>query len=96
MVSLSDMLKLLDQLPVWKTLKTMPARIEALEQRLDALEQTQTIPKSPGQPCPSCGENALRRTSSKISSGPFGALGAKDEIWTCETCGETDQRFGVK
>lgn len=97
MLSVSDILKILDKAPIWKTLKETPKRIEALEARIAALEANKQLPgKSPGEPCPSCGDHALRRTSSKVSSGPFGELGARDEVWTCQSCGETDERLGVR
>jgi hypothetical protein len=97
LISVSDILKLLDQMPVWKTLKALPPRIEALERRVAELEGGRQLPgTSPGQPCPACGHHSLRRTSSKTSTGPFGALGARDEIWTCGNCGEIDQRNGVR
>lgn len=97
MVSVSDILKILDQVPIWKRLKAMPERIEALEARVAELESAIADPREqPGEPCPACGAPALRRTSSVRSSGPFGPLGAKDEVWTCSACGEKDERFNVK
>ncbi|PTX45612.1 hypothetical protein IQ03_04520 [Gemmobacter caeni] len=97
MISVSDIVKILDQIPVWKTLKALPGRIEALERRVAELEGAKLLPgKLPGEPCPACGMPGLRRTSSKVSSGPFGVLGARDEEWTCESCGEIDHRDNVR
>lgn len=97
MLNLSDILKLLDQLPIWKTLKAQPARIDALEERIAKLEQASQRPaRAPGQPCPECGAHALRRTESKPSAGPFGALGARDEVWTCAESGARDEREAVR
>ncbi|MEC7763359.1 MAG: ABC transporter C-terminal domain-containing protein [Pseudomonadota bacterium] len=97
MSGISDITKLLEQIPIWRTLKALPGRVEALEARVAELEETLAKPKvTPGQPCPACGHHALRRTSSEISSGHFGALGARDEVWTCENCGEEDRRSGVR
>lgn len=31
MISVSDILKILDQVPIWKTVKELPKRIDALE-----------------------------------------------------------------
>lgn len=84
-------------MPIWKTLKVLPGRIEALERRVAELEQAKALPGiAPGQTCPACGAAALRRTSSIRSKGPFGDLGARDEIWTCGACGEQDERESVK
>ncbi|WP_313534519.1 hypothetical protein [Haematobacter sp.] len=37
-ISVSDILKILDQIPIWKTVRDLPARVAALEQRVAALE----------------------------------------------------------
>lgn len=97
MISVSDILKLLDQLPVWKTIKLLPQRMDALEkenailkQRLDELLAKPK--RAPGEVCRACGAPAVRRISTKPSSGPFGRLGATDEVWKCEACGDTETR----
>lgn len=100
LISVSDVLKLLDQLPVWKTIKLLPQRVDALEkenavlkQRLDELlaEPNQAA----GEVCKACGEPAVRRISSKPSSVSFGRLGARDEVWKCEACGDTETRLVI-
>lgn len=101
MISVSDILKLLDQLPIWKTIKSLPQRMDALEkenaelkQRLDELS---SAPKrATGELCKACGEPAVRRVSSEPSSGPFGRLGARDEVWKCDSCGDTETRMVTK
>ncbi|MDO9006329.1 MAG: ABC transporter C-terminal domain-containing protein [Aquabacterium sp.] len=99
MISVSDIIKLLDQLPIWKTIKALPPRIEALENRIAALEGKAAMPApakfTPGEPCPACGAHALRRTSAVKSKGPFGVLGRKDKIWTCGACKAEDHREGI-
>lgn len=70
-------------------MKEAPARIDALEKRLAALE---VKPKAVGGlPCPACGEPAMRRTAVKPDP-TFGDMGVKLETWTCGDCGETDER----
>lgn len=93
MIGVSDILKILDQVPLWKTLKALPQRIETLETRVAELEKAKSGPvKEPGEPCPSCGAHALRRTSTKRSEPPHGDLGFRDEVWTCTACGALDER----
>lgn len=98
MISVSDILKILDQVPIWKTVKELPKRIDALEAenkelraRLDSLLEAPR--KAQGQLCPACGEPAVRRKSSQPSKGPFGRLGARDEVWSCDACGDTESRL---
>jgi hypothetical protein len=39
-VSVSDILKLLDQIPIWKAVSGLPKRIAEIERRLEALPLT--------------------------------------------------------
>ncbi len=97
MISVSDILKILDKAPIWKTLTQTPKRIDALEARVATLEASEQNPtQTPGQPCPACGDHALRRTSKTISESPWDELGAHDEVWTCKSCGEADMRMHVR
>ena len=88
MVSVSDILAILDKVPLWKSLKALPARMDALEKRLAALEGMGNA--VPGRPCPDCGAKALRRTSS-VPHPTFHMLGTQLETWTCQACGGTDK-----
>lgn len=92
-VSVSDILKILDQVPGWKTIRALPGRVEALEARIAALEAALEKPaKAPGESCPTCGERALRRASSRPMGGELGQLGGRIETWACAECGATDER----
>lgn len=96
-ITVSDILKILDQVPVWKVLTKTPGRLDALEKRIAALEEAKMLPGvSPGEPCPACGAHALRRTSSEKTKGHMAVFGARDEVWTCTSCGATDVRENVK
>jgi uncharacterized protein with PIN domain len=96
----SDILKILDQVPIWRAMTQLPKRVQALEEKLAALEArlAASPPQAaaPAQPCRYCGERALRLTSSERSKRPSGRLGARDEVWTCSACGRWEEREGVK
>lgn len=84
-------------MPIWRNLKALPARVEELERRLAALEEGAKAPrKSPGQPCPACGEPAYLLTNSERSKGPFGALGAMDRTYICGECGFSETKLEDK
>lgn len=85
---LTDMLAALDRWGEWKRMREAPDRIEELERRIAALEETPR--KAPGKHCPACGEPVMRRTSSKLSRTK-GHMGVRDEEWTCAACGEVDR-----
>ena len=94
MISVSDILSLLDRAPIWKTLKDLPKRVDALEAETRSLRARidQLQGNKPGETCPSCGAPALRRTGSKPTTGHFAGMGLRDETWTCSACGEVDER----
>jgi hypothetical protein len=83
------MLKILDNVPVWKTLVTLPRRVEALEQRLAALEAK---PAAPGwMTCKLCG-GAMDVTVERPDP-VFGAMGKKRLDLRCGACGRvTDHK----
>jgi len=98
LISVSDILKILDQVPIWKTVKELPKRVEALEKANAELEAKLKLigaapPKAHGQICPACGEPAVRRKSSQPHKGHFADMGVRDEIWTCEICGDSETRM---
>jgi transcription elongation factor Elf1 len=51
MISISDILAILDKIPIWKKLKEMPSKIESLEKRIAELEN-KTL--KPNEVCPRC------------------------------------------
>jgi hypothetical protein len=89
-VSVSDILKILDQVPVWKTLTALPKRLRDLEERMAALEATP--PKKAGEPCPLCDE-PMKVTA--VEEDPiFGVMGMKVHTLTCTgaECSHTETR----
>ncbi|MEZ2410552.1 hypothetical protein AB6806_27525 [Bosea sp. RCC_152_1] len=101
MISVSDILKILEQIPIWKTVSALPKRVAALEDQVVALkaklDEANAAPAIlPGEPCQACGQRAMRRTSRRKSAGVFGDVGAMDETWTCSACGEVEEREVVR
>ncbi|MDK3016523.1 hypothetical protein [Pseudodonghicola flavimaris] len=94
MISVSDILKLLDAVPIWKTLKELPARVEALENQVAELKAA-SEKKSGGERCPACGEYELMRQSTQPMDGELGDLGGTIEVWACRSCGQTERRTNL-
>ena len=92
MVSVTDMTKLLELMPLWKRLKSVPMEIDEMKARIEALESALASPaKSAGKPCPACGEHAVRRTKSEEPEKMVDVrAGVRVETWTCSACGDED------
>lgn len=61
----------------------MHNRVKALEARVAALEASRT---SEGPVCDQCGSPDIKRTGTRNSPGPFGALGLKESVYRCNAC----------
>jgi hypothetical protein len=81
---LEDILKALDRIPNWKRIQTAPQAIDALEQRIKALEAKLKPPT--GEQCPSCGAMAYKLTRSTPSPEPWGSMGARQDHYQCSAC----------
>ncbi len=93
MISVSDFLKILDSIPIWKTLKVLPERIAALEARIAQLEAKNVLPdKVPAAPCKYCGNRSMRMINS-VADSQFGDLGANRETWQCAECGQQEKKL---
>lgn len=91
MISVSDILKILDQVPVWKTLTALPKRLRDLEERVAKLEGRPAA--KPADACPICGE-AMKVTASRPHPLWGSMAGIKEQTLTCTSpdCGHTDTR----
>ncbi|HEY2915191.1 MAG TPA: hypothetical protein VGK21_17635 [Candidatus Angelobacter sp.] len=87
MLALKDIIELLDRWPKWKRIQSTPEQIEALVNRVAALEERLT--RCPGEGCPKCGELTYRVESSKPHH-MFGNVGAMMRTMKCEKCGFTE------
>ena len=87
-----DILALLDKIPIWKRVQETPARADALEKRIEALEAR--LERVPGLSCDKCGEPAMRLTTQGRVMGGHTNHWSND-TWTCEKCGHTEMRRRV-
>ena len=88
MLSVSDILKILDNIPVWKTLGTLPKRVEELERRLAAIE---AAPKKPADPeCPLC--HAPMKVTKVEPHRVFGPMGVQNHTYACTACNHKEER----
>lgn len=80
MVSLKDLVDLLDRWEAWRTTKESAAKVPALEARIAELERLLNG-KAPPEYCPRCGERAAR-----LTGRPFLQDKMICEDWRCESC----------
>ena len=89
MISLSvgDILKVLDQIPLWKAVAILPRRISELEARVAALEGSRSAPAPPGPTdCPGC--RVPMRFEHEADHPIFGDVGGvKVHTYVCDGCG---------
>ena len=91
--SASDIIKLLEQLPIWKAVVGMPKRIAELEKRVAAMEETAANRSSqaPGpSDCPICG--TVMKVVSEQPDPDFDFAGYKTHGLKCPECGNTANR----
>ncbi|WP_238911910.1 hypothetical protein [Achromobacter xylosoxidans] len=88
---IEDIMKALERIPVWKRVSALPSEVEALKERIAALEAK--LSPATGEQCPICRSHTFK----VISSAPdpeFGFAGVKLDTMSCTSCGhhETRQR----
>ncbi len=88
-ISVSDIIKLLDEIPIWKNVAVLPRRLAALEERLAELQSAKrALPAppmiDPGKACPMCG--AGMKVLSETAHPTFGFAGVKVHKMECPEC----------
>lgn len=87
-LSVSDIVKLLEQIPIWKSIVGLPKKIAELEHRVGELEQRSKIIAKPSTPgdhaCPMCG--ATMKVIDENSHPQFGVFGVKLLTMECPNC----------
>jgi len=86
----------LDQDPNWQKMQELHARVQALEDEVNAL-RVKLYKVSPGSAawCPYCGEHAFVRESIGPMNGEFGRMGGTVEKLLCKSCMKTQNRIYV-
>jgi len=95
-ISVGDILKVLDQIPVWKTVAGLPKRMAALEAEVAALkEQANAKPLAKPTPaalvCPFDGETM--KVMQERNHPEFGFAGLKVHIVECPSCNHRFDRM---
>jgi hypothetical protein len=96
-ISVSDILKILDQIPIWRTLAALPRRLKELEDRVSALETAKpSLPPAPkidpAKACPMCGSEM--KVTAETAHPQFHFAGVKVHQLACTECGfKTDRDF---
>jgi transposase-like protein len=74
----------------WDVVSRQAVRIKALEARVAAVESALEAihGKSPGTPCPFCGERGWR-----LKEQPHSDRDARHEIWACQSCGREQDKW---
>ena len=89
MSTVSEILSLLDKIPIWKRLSSLPEKVDSLEKRLADLE---TKMAGGGEKCPRCGEYSF----AVVSSRPhpiYGDMGGIERTYECKACGLSEKKL---
>lgn len=84
MISVSDIVKLIEQVPLWKIIKELPKKVNELENRISLLEEKIDVGGGAAMACPKCGNKMA--VISESEHGMFGFAGVKTHTMKCEKC----------
>ncbi len=87
-----DILALLDKLPIWKRIKETPARADALEGRIEALEKR--LERAQGEACQKCGNYTMRLITRGRQTGSYDKAFTND-TWRCTECAHTEVHASI-
>ena len=85
MISVSDVLKLLEKIPVLGTLSKLPERVKLLEQKVASLEAAGPVPGR--RPCPACGQHMTYESGGVVQE----ENGKAFRTYKCESCGKRER-----
>lgn len=92
MGAVGDIAKLLEKIPAWRKLTTLPEQIEKLQQRIANLERQ--IEGGVGEKCPSCGKLSFLVASSRPHPR-LGSKGAIERTFICRECAFKEKHLFV-
>jgi hypothetical protein len=87
---LEDVIKALERIPAWKRLNALPAEVERLSARVQALEKQLALP--PGETCRRCQQRTLRLIETTPASGDWAGTGLLEDLYRCSSCDYEDRR----
>lgn len=85
---IEDVMRALERIPIWKRLVALPAEVEQLQARVDALEARLT--QATGDVCPKCRAPHFMLEDSQPLRGGLGDLGVRQYSYRCHSCGYED------
>lgn len=80
MLSFSDLIAILDKIPIWKTIKVLPEKFQDLEKRVEALEAK----KQTRLTCLQCGSSNYKIEDTRTSRGDGKLMHTVS--YTCQSC----------
>jgi ribosomal protein S27AE len=87
MVSITDILNVLNNWKPWQRMREAPERIDRLEAEIAALKRAVTaLPDDPRPMCGKCGRGRMAFENERADP-TFGVMGGKQVTRKCETCG---------
>ena len=91
-LSVSDIIKLLEQIPIWKAVSSLPKRLAELEKRMEALESKAGAARLLPDPkaCVICG--STMKVTRETPHPDFGFAGMKVHAMECPDCGTRTSR----
>ncbi|MDH5649133.1 MAG: hypothetical protein OEY67_05705 [Gammaproteobacteria bacterium] len=92
MLTVADLLKVLNRIPAWGRLVTLPDKVEAMDRRIAELE-SQVFKGRNGshQMCPKCRKHTLEFMHRKPHP-IYGKIGVQEEHFKCSECGFSTKR----
>lgn len=83
MLSINDLLAVLDHWPLWKRMNETPERVDALEARIASLEAI--LAPATGEICPKCRKPSFHIISNRPMPH-FEWAGKSLDKWRCDEC----------
>jgi hypothetical protein len=89
MSAISELISLLDKIPAWRRLSSLPERFDELESRLKILENKLV---GDGDICPRCKNPNFKLIKSEPDK-IFGGLGSQRRTYVCSFCEFTEEKL---